>query len=130
MLITQFGVEDEGTGLMLRDRDNSEGMVDDETQIPLIPEFLDQLRRHTDADDTGQAQDDKTEGPPTDVIGKGGVRKLHVLYEGWRARAGGRHRSPIEGLEARRDKRNDWLFEAARRNETSTAWGRLSNLRR
>jgi hypothetical protein len=128
LLITQFGVEDEGTRRMLRDRENTEGMVDDEAQIPLIPEFLDQLRRHTSADDTGQPQDDRTEGRPTDP-GKGGIKKLHVLYEGWRT-LGCRHWSPMKGLEARRDKPNEWLFEAARKEETVTAWSRLSNLRR
>jgi hypothetical protein len=113
----------------LRDRDNTQHMVDDEAQIPLIPEFLDQLRRHTSAGAAGQPQGDRTGGQPTD-LGKGGFKKLHVLYEGWRARSCRGHRSSTEGLEARRDKRIGWMFEVTRRHETTTMWNHLANLRR
>lgn len=123
LLIAQFGVEDEGTGRMLRYRDNIPGIVDDESQIPMIPEFLDRLCRDAGLDDPEQ----QTAGP-----GKGGIKKLHVLYEGWRTwdchvpEPG--PWSSMKSLEACRDRGHMWRFDAARENESVNQWCKLTSL--
>jgi hypothetical protein len=107
LLIALFGVVEEGTARMLRPPDASNGIVDDETQVPLIPEFLDALRQPTEpsqSDDSNEAGDDRAGD-----TGKGGIKRLHLLYEDWRTSlnhsSGVENRGSMGDLESCRDKR-------------------------
>ncbi|KAK4039383.1 hypothetical protein C8A01DRAFT_16638 [Parachaetomium inaequale] len=62
--------------------------LDEATQVSVIPEFLARLRRvsnntrltMTDQPPNGHAESSQTSDPT-----KGGIKKIHLLFEGWRA---------------------------------------------
>jgi hypothetical protein len=126
LLIAQFGVEEEGTGRMLRMGFDNQGVVDDETQIRLIPEFLKSLR--------GQRGSGDADGG---VVGggspHGGIKNVYVAYEGWYPY---HRRADTADPAAKRqwlaDARNwgltSWAFKGAREDESMGPWKRAAML--
>jgi hypothetical protein len=127
LMISQFGVEEEGTGRLLRDRSNSQGAVDDESQTVLIPEFLDALRSPTPNNKNNDDDDDTR--PPGGL--RGGIKRVYILYDGWNCSPHGSFGWPIYAtspaqerqlLARARTRGVSWHFSGARRCESAAPW--------
>jgi hypothetical protein len=139
LMIAQFGVEEEGSGRMLRGGHDNQGVVDDEVQIRLIPQFLNSLRgtrgnRPPEVDAAAASAATENEGGGSGGL-HGGIKKVYVLYEGWHARSSLADTADLAAkrkwlAEARYWCLSRWVFKGARENETTAPWYRAMGLGR
>lgn len=120
VMMVPFGLRGHGYSDRNRDReDEADPFVDDESQVPLIPEFLDLLRRPPGAIATSP----NSEPSPDRCIavgGKGGIKKVYLIFEGLRD-------ADMEAMRTNTPKDAHvalWTFDGARRNETTWMWDR------
>lgn len=120
VMMVPFGLRGHGYSDRNRDReDEADPFVDDESQVPLIPEFLDLLRRPPGAIATSP----NSEPSPDRCIavgGKGGIKKVYLIFEGLRD-------ADMEAMRTNTPKDAHvalWTFDGARRNETTSMWDR------
>ncbi|KAK4236868.1 hypothetical protein C8A03DRAFT_16531, partial [Achaetomium macrosporum] len=121
LLIQQFGLRDEVTGDVLPVDTTSP------SRLALIFEFLNSLRGQRSKD--GGTGDTPAQNPDAPPYLDGGIKKIYVLYEGWRVRWSRRAPTAAERQSwfAWSSKRPwaSWGFEGSKHGERVLPWCRL-----